>query len=250
MSITVEWLGHSSFRLTGSRTIYIDPWKVPSRRKDGDIVLISHSHHDHFSAYDIKQVTRDSWNVLGPEDVIQELGIGRSMVPTDVIETEGVRISALRAYTIHRLFHPVAKNWLGFIIEMDDVKLYYAGDTDVIPEMREIGPVDIALLPVPGVFTMDAQEAAQATQLFKAACAIPYHWGDTIGSRKDAERFARAAACKVIILDPQASMVIHHTEGPTNPDMRSLTQRLSLARRLRRFWRGYDLKPLVCYLSN
>lgn len=250
MSITVEWLGHSSFRLTGSRTIYIDPWKIPSRRKDGDVILISHLHHDHFSAYDIKQVTRDSWNVWGPEDVIQELGIGRFMLPTDSIETEGISVTAVKAYTIHRLFHPVEKNWLGFIIEMDGVRLYYAGDTDLIPEMRSIGVVDIALLPVPGVFTMDAHEAAQATQLFKAGCAIPYHWGDTIGSREDAEQFARAAACKVVILDPQASLVIQHTDGPINPDLRSLPQRLSLARKLRKFWSGYDLKPLVCYLSN
>jgi len=202
MALYIEWIGHSSFKIMGSKTIYIDPWKIPNTLNDSDIILISHEHHDHFSPHDIKKITKEPWNVYGPASVIQELGTGKVLNLGDSTIEGNIIITATPAYTINKLFHPIEKKWIGFYIIIDDIKIYYAGDTDFIPEMRDLGPVDIALLPVGGKFTMDADEAAAAANKIFPATAIPYHWGDIVGTKKDANLFAEDCECKTIILDP------------------------------------------------
>jgi L-ascorbate metabolism protein UlaG (beta-lactamase superfamily) len=83
---------------------------------------------------------------------------------------------------------------------MDGVRVYHAGDTDLIPEMKDID-VDIAFLPVGGTYTMTALEAAQATKIFKRCkIAIPMHYGGLVGSGSDAETFKSNAVCEVKIL--------------------------------------------------
>jgi L-ascorbate metabolism protein UlaG (beta-lactamase superfamily) len=202
MALFIEWIGHSTFKLMGSKTIYIDPWKIPATLRDGDIILLSHDHHDHFSPYDIKKIAKEPWNVYGPASVIKELGTGTILNPGDSAVEGNISIKATPSYTINKLFHLKDKNWVGFYIIIDDIKIYYAGDSDFIPEMLDLEPVDIALLPVGGKFTMNAEEASAAANKIFPATAIPYHWGDIIGSKKDAELFAEDCECKTIILDP------------------------------------------------
>ena len=202
MALFIEWIGHSTFKIMGSKTIYIDPWKIPNTLNDGDIILISHDHHDHFSPHDIKKIAKEPWNVYGPASVIKELGTGRILNPGDATVEGNISIKATPSYTINKLFHPKEKNWVGFYIVIDDIKIYYAGDSDFIPEMRDLEPVDIALLPVGGKFTMNADEAAVAANKIFPATAIPCHWGDIIGTKEDAELFAENCECKTIILDP------------------------------------------------
>ena len=202
MALFIEWIGHSTFKIMGSKTIYIDPWKIPNTLNDGDIILISHDHHDHFSPHDIKKIAKEPWNVYGPASVIKELGTGIVLNPGDSTIEGNINIKATPSYTINKLFHPKEKNWVGFYIVIDDIKIYYAGDSDFIPEMRDLEPVDIALLPVGGKFTMNADEAAVAANKIFPATAIPCHWGDIIGTKEDAELFAENCECKTIILDP------------------------------------------------
>ena len=202
MALFIEWLGHSTFKLMGSKTVYIDPWKIPFSLQDGDIILLSHDHHDHFSPHDIKKIAKTPWNVYGPDDVIKELGTGSVLNPGDSVREQNVSITAIPSYTITKLFHPKEKNWIGFYIIIDDIKIYYAGDSDFIPEMRHLEPVDIALLPVCGKFTMNAMEAAEAANCIFPATAIPYHWGDIIGTKTDADSFAENCDCKTVILNP------------------------------------------------
>jgi L-ascorbate metabolism protein UlaG (beta-lactamase superfamily) len=68
--------------------------------------------------------------------------------------------------------------------------------------MKALKGIDVALLPVGGTYTMDATEAAAATTFIKPKLAIPYHWGDIVGGRSDAEEFAKAAKCETKILTP------------------------------------------------
>jgi L-ascorbate metabolism protein UlaG (beta-lactamase superfamily) len=202
MALCIEWIGHSTFKLLGSKIIYIDPWKIPETLRDGDIILLSHIHHDHFSPHDIKKIAKEPWNVFGPAGVVKELGSGTVLNPGDSTVMGSISITAIPSYTINKLFHPKEKNWIGFYIIIDGIKIYYAGDSDFIPEMRKLKPVDIALLPIGGKFTMNADEAAIAANRIFPASAIPYHWGDIIGTKKDAEVFAENCECKTIILDP------------------------------------------------
>jgi L-ascorbate metabolism protein UlaG (beta-lactamase superfamily) len=207
MSINVQWLNHASFRIThGETVIYIDPWKLTESPCDATMVLVSHSHHDHYSASDIGKVSGLDTKLVASADVISQEGKGQAIKPGETIQSNGVSITAVAAYNPNKQFHPKANNWLGFVIEIDSKRIYYAGDTDMTDEMKSLKDIDLALLPVGGTYTMNAAEAAEAVNYFKPDQAVGYHWGDIIGSKSDAEEFSKSADCKVTVLNPGESL--------------------------------------------
>jgi len=198
----LHWFGHASFRIRHKGTIiYIDPWKLTETPQDATIVLVSHGHHDHYSSQDIAKVKGYETELLAPADVIEEEGSGQVLLPGLTVAVGPVRITGVAAYNPHKQFHPRDRKWLGFLLELGGMRLYYAGDTDLTEEMRTLGPVDVALLPVGGTYTMNAKEAAQAATYIAPGIAIPYHWGDIVGQRSDAEEIARLCACEVRVLN-------------------------------------------------
>jgi len=112
--------------------------------------------------------------------------------PMDRTEVDGVRIETIPAYNPAKPFHPREKGWVGFVVEMDGMRYYQPGDTDLIEEMKHLKNIDVAVFPVGGKYTMDWKEAAEAARLIRPKYAIPMHWGEIVGSRKDAERFVKA----------------------------------------------------------
>jgi L-ascorbate metabolism protein UlaG (beta-lactamase superfamily) len=207
MSITVQWLGHASFRIaSGSTVIYIDPWKLKQSARDANLVLVSHSHYDHYSASDIAKVRGPATQVVGPADVAGKEAEGRLIAPGQAIECDGIRITAVASYNPDKQFHPKKNSWVGFVIEIGGKRIYYAGDTDLTDEMKALKDIDLALLPVGGTYTMNADEAVQAVAHIKPKQAIPYHWGDIVGARRDADKFAKSAECKVTVLSPGDSI--------------------------------------------
>jgi L-ascorbate metabolism protein UlaG (beta-lactamase superfamily) len=206
MTLKLQWLGHASFRISdGNTVIYIDPWKLKDASHDATLVLVSHSHSDHYSADDIARVSAPATKLIASEDVIQQEGKGQVMKPGQTADVGGIKITGVAAYNPAKQFHPKANNWLGFVIEIAGKHIYYAGDTDRTPEMNALKNIDLALLPVGGTYTMNAAEAAEATKQFKPKCAIPYHWGDIVGGQSDADNFKKQAACEVKVLKPGES---------------------------------------------
>lgn len=209
MSVTVTWINHASFRIAGAEAVvYIDPWKLTNAPHDGDVVFVSHSHPDHFSPPDIEKVSNDDTCVIASKDVIVELASARAVVPQESISIKDVTIETVAAYNISKEFHPQGNQWCGAVFTIDSKRIYYAGDTDLIPEMTDLSDVDLALLPVGGTYTLDAQQAAQACERIGCKMAVPYHWGDIVGSDEDADRFAALAPCKVNKLQPGQSVEI------------------------------------------
>ena len=211
MDVQIKWLGHASFRISsGDSVLYIDPWKLKNPAKDADIVLVSHSHYDHYSAEDIKKVSKAGVKIIASTDVIASYGYGQAITPGQTIDVGTSNIMGVPAYNPDKQFHPKEKKWLGYVIEIAGKRIYYAGDTDLIDEMQALKDIDLALLPVGGTFTLDAFEAVRAIDLIKPKAAIPYHWGDIVGSRADAEQFAKKAGsnCQVTILSPGEEMVV------------------------------------------
>jgi len=206
MAVKIQWFGHASFKITGpDAVLYIDPWKISDSAKDATIVLVSHSHYDHYSAEDIEKVSGPDTVLIGPADVA-----GREkdkiLKPGETVAQGDVKITAVASYNPARQFHPKTNNWLGFVIEIDSKRIYYAGDTDLTDEMNSLGDIDVALLPAGGTYTMDAGQAAEAVGRIKPKYAVPYHWGDIVGSLSDAEQFAKTAQCEVKILSPGQSL--------------------------------------------
>ncbi len=208
MAVTITWFNHASFRIAGARVVYIDPWKITDGDTDGDVVFISHSHFDHCSADDVARVKATDGELVGPADTIDPLGGGHVLRPGETADIDGIRITGVPAYNIGKDYHPRGNNWLGAVVEMDGVTVYYAGDTDHINEMSDLTDIDVALLPIGGTYTMDAAQAADAASDIGCRIAIPYHYGDIVGSPADAEVFASEAACTVRVLQPGASLTV------------------------------------------
>jgi L-ascorbate metabolism protein UlaG (beta-lactamase superfamily) len=203
MGISLQWLGHASFKIRYDKTIiYIDPWKLKEAPHDATLVLVSHSHYDHYSAEDIAKVRGPQTKLIASSDVAAKEKGGEAITPGATIEANNVRIMGVPAYNPNKLFHPKANKWVGFVIEVGGKRIYYAGDTDLTDEMKELKNIDIALLPIGGKVTMNAEEAAEATKYIKPKQAIPYHYGDIVDSPSDAENFAKLAASCAKILKP------------------------------------------------
>jgi len=210
MSMEIKWISHASFRIAaGGEVLYIDPWKLPDSPHDADVVFVSHSHHDHCSAEDIAKVSKGDTAVIAPAETVAKLHAANAVDPGQQITIKGITVEAVAAYNIGKAFHPKANQWCGAVFTMSGRRIYYAGDTDLIPEMRELADlpggqagVDLALLPVGGKYTLSAEEACLACKAIGPRAAIPYHWGDIIGSIRDAEAFARGVGCKVHLLQP------------------------------------------------
>ena len=198
----LRWLGHASFKISGAKNIYIDPWKL-GEEEPADIILISHDHYDHCSPDDVAKLKKDDTVIVTTSACANKFsGDVRSLKPGEMVEIGPVKIEAVPSYNIGKSFHPKEKGYLGFIITADDgTRYYYAGDTDAIPEMSEI-EADVALLPVGGTYTMDACEAADAVGRMHIKTVVPYHYGDIVGSEKDAEEFERLCGVEVHILRP------------------------------------------------
>ncbi|MFN4227936.1 MAG: MBL fold metallo-hydrolase [Candidatus Ratteibacteria bacterium] len=187
----IKWLGHASILISiGGKNIYIDPWKLIKDQPKGDLILITHSHYDHFSPDDINKIVKNDSNIIGPHEVLKiKTGIKKVLKPEDEVDLKWVKIKAVPAYNINKNYHPKANNWCGYIIEIEGKKIYIAGDTDFIPEMKNIS-ADIVIVPIGGTYTMNAEEAANAVNIIKPKIAIPYHYGDIVGSERDAKLFS------------------------------------------------------------
>jgi len=206
----LHWLGHASFRLDGPPTIYLDPWKLGGEPPQADVVLISHEHSDHFSPEDVARISGPGTVIVASAGVAKELGGDvRVLRPGERTTVGEVEIEAMPAYNVNKFrapgepFHPREAEHLGFIVAVGGERLYFAGDTDHIPEMAGVA-CDVALLPVGGTYTMIAEEAAQAAADIGPKVAVPMHWGGgVVGTRDDAERFRSLYDGEVAILEAE-----------------------------------------------
>jgi L-ascorbate metabolism protein UlaG (beta-lactamase superfamily) len=211
--IQFHWMGHDGFRIVSynKKTIYIDPFqlqKAQQNKNDADILLVTHNHFDHLSIEDLKHVISNNTSIVAADECIEQLkGLKvkelKNVSPDDKLEIEDTPIEIVPAYNTNKKFHPRDDKKVGFIFTINNLRIYHAGDTDVIPEMESVN-VDIALVPVSGTYVMTSDEAARAVNdLIKPRkLVIPMHYGSIVGTEKDAERFRDLVkVCETKILD-------------------------------------------------
>ncbi len=216
--VDLNWLGHSGFLLKNSKIIYIDPYKLKEDSPKADLIFITHGHYDHCSFEDLNKIVKEGTRIVMTADAQSKIARFQVPIRMEVVEPGQeldfglVKVSCVPAYNIDKPFHTKDERLVGYIIKMNDLVLYHAGDTDLIPEMQKLTGFNqpnkhfIALLPVGGRFTMSAEEAAEAAMIIKPEFAIPMHWGSIIGTKKDAEEFkelCEADGIKVEILEKE-----------------------------------------------
>ncbi|MBI4738897.1 MBL fold metallo-hydrolase [Candidatus Woesearchaeota archaeon] len=215
-NLQIDWFGHDCFLIQGSKRIMFDPFQLPTAvMPPVDVLFISHEHFDHCSIEDIKKVISSSTVIVTIPDCVSKVSRLKvkniiPMNPNEKKEVEGLVVETLPAYNINKFrspglpFHPPEDGRVGFIVAVDNKRVYHAGDTDFIPEIKSLFNIDVALVPVSGTYVMTAQEAANAVNTFRPRLAIPMHYGSIVGSLDDAHKFKELAQVSVEVLDKSA----------------------------------------------
>lgn len=208
----IERLAHDCFKIYDDYTcIYLDPFQIQEQQDKADILLITHEHYDHCSIEDIQKVIKQDTIIVtipGCASKLNRLPVKgiKMMTPNQGITVDGVDIETIPAYNLNKYrapgipFHPKEDGRVGFIITINNKRIFHAGDTDFTPEMAALKDIDVALVPVSGTYVMTAEEAAKAVNTFMPKLAIPMHYGAIVGSVADAEKFKQLAKVEVLIL--------------------------------------------------
>ena len=193
----IEVLYHSSIRINKEKIIYVDPYHIEKNYNDADMIFITHDHYDHYSEEDIDKVRKSNTIFIVPENLLNKLikkGINDENIitldPGDTETIDEIKIEAIHAYNIDKPFHPKENNWLGYIIEIDSIRYYIAGDTDITEENKKV-KCDVAFLPVGGTYTMNFREAAQLVNIIGPKVAVPIHYGSVVGTKQYATDFIK-----------------------------------------------------------
>ncbi len=184
------------------KIIYFDPYQI-EKGPIADLILITHDHFDHCSPEDVAKIQGPKTIIVTEKDSKEKLtGDVRILRPGETLNVDGTLISTVPSYNTDKDFHPRKNGWLGFLVEISGLTVYHAGDTDFIPEMRQLN-ADIALLPVSGTYVMTADQAVKAALAIRPRLAIPMHFGAIVGGSQDALFFKDALEGQVDVLIPE-----------------------------------------------
>ncbi|MHA1309322.1 MAG: MBL fold metallo-hydrolase [Candidatus Helarchaeota archaeon] len=178
----IKWITHACFQIItkDDTVIYFDPYQIKSGEKKADLILISHDHYDHADKKSIKNILKDSTVIICPLSSQSKLKNFKTvgLDVGDTTEIKEIKVLAVRAYNIGKMFHPKKNNWLGYIVETENKRIYHAGDTDLIDEMKNLGPIDVAMIPVGDTYTMDFNQGVKSLEYIKPKICLPMHQWD------------------------------------------------------------------------
>ena len=189
-TVHIHALVQSSMRIEyDGKEIYVDPvTKLGEKTIDytampkADYIFVTHEHFDHLDTAAIKLLTDDHTKLVTNQRCAEMLGYGTVMANNDILQlADDITLEAVPAYNTtegHLQFHPKGRDD-GFILTLDGLRIYIAGDTEDIPEMAEIKDIDIAFLPCNQPYTMTVEQLVNAARMVKPKVLFPYHYGQT-----------------------------------------------------------------------
>ncbi len=201
-STEIIWHGHASLEIKyKDKLIFIDPVKIKDSK--ADLILITHSHFNHFSMDDIEKIRKDHTILAIPKDLADNIDGGIIVAKPGIEFTVyEVSVETTPAYNLSgKPYHPKSREWVGYILNLSGLRIYHSGDTDDIPEMKRL-KVDVAFLPVSGRSVMNAKKAASIANKFKPGFAVPIHWDNSASSIQDAAIFKKYYKGETKIIRP------------------------------------------------
>ena len=181
----------SSIKISDGLTIYFDPYDIKEKIYNADYIFITHSHWDHFDLDSINNLVNEKTIIIGPSSVIEKLDSNYKTLevkPENIYNLNNISFMTVPAYNIDKEYHPKDAGYVGYIVTLNNVTYYIAGDTDVLDELKVI-KADVIFLPVGGTYTMTKEEAVELANTIKPKYAIPIHYGLAVGDELDAKYF-------------------------------------------------------------
>jgi len=190
--LEITFIGHGTLMFTfGGKIIHVDPFSRLadySKLPQADMILLTHEHRDHLDLKALDNLRTDKTKIILTENCAQQVKGGIIMQNGDVKTVDGLKIEAVPAYSLVHMrsegvpFHPQG-NGNGYVITFGDKRIYVAGDTENIPEMKQLKDIDYAFLPMNLPYTMTPEMVADAAKAFKPKVLYPYHYGKTDPSK-------------------------------------------------------------------
>ena len=184
----------SSIRIVKDKVVYFDPFKIDKDYHDADFIFITHDHYDHFDIESILKIKKNDTYIVVPKTLDEEIHKTFDNEHILVVEPgccynlNNIKFETVRAYNLHKEFHPKENNWVGYNVEIDGYKYYVMGDTDEVVESKII-KCDVLFAPIGGKFTMDKDEARHLTNIIGPKIAVPIHYGSIVGTEEDANYY-------------------------------------------------------------
>lgn len=186
--VEMRFIGHGSLMFSiNNFIIYIDPVRTSGSYENlpkADLILVTHEHSDHLDPDLIKTLRKDATVMFANEKAAASVSWAKVMKAGDSNAVNGITIIAVPAYNIKNMrapgqpFHPKGVG-NGYVLTIGNKKFYVAGDTENIPEMKNLKNIDIAFLPMNLPYTMTPEMVADAAKSFRPAILYPYHYGST-----------------------------------------------------------------------
>ena len=186
----IRVLYHSSIKIEDEKVIYFDPYNIKENFNDADYIFITHDHYDHYSPEDIDKVVNSDTVIFAPESLKEKLSEKNTVIinPNETYKDNHIEILAVPSYNIRKKFHPKENGWNGYVVKLNNISYYIAGDTDFNDDIKNV-KCDIAFVPVGGTYTMDYKEAANLVNQIKPKIVVPTHYGEIVGEKQYAEKF-------------------------------------------------------------
>lgn len=187
-NLKITFIGHASLMFEFNKMIiYIDPVGMfgdYSKLPKADLILITHQHGDHLDPKTIEKIKKDGTKLFCNKESLPAAVDGSVLKNGETTSFKGIKISVVPAYNIvnkrenGEAFHPKGMG-NGYVLTFANVKVYIAGDTENIPDMKNLKKVNIAFLPMNLPYTMTPAMVAEAVKMFNPKILYPYHYGNT-----------------------------------------------------------------------